>query len=274
MTTRIYPSNLAAFKERGEPLVCLTAYTAPMAQYLDPHCDLMLVGDSVAMVVYGMDSTLGADLEMMRRHGQAVVRATSKSCIVVDMPYGSYEESPEQAFRNASMLLKETGCQAVKLEGGSEMAATISFLAQRGVPVIGHIGLVPQSVNALGGYGSRGKDADEAKRILHDAQALETAGAFAIVLEGVQETVARRIADEINIPTIGIGASVVCDGQILVTDDMLGLTPGKKPKFVKEYAQMGEQIEEAVVSYAKEVKAREFPSEKYVYASNKKVKIA
>lgn len=259
-------------QNKGErtPLVCLTAYTAPMAQLLDPHCDVLLVGDSMAMVLYGMDSTLGADMEMMIRHGAAVVRASTQACVVVDMPFGSYQESREAAFRNAARLLKETGCAGVKLEGGTEMSKTVSYLAQRGIPVMGHIGLQPQSVHTLGGYQARGHEDSEAKKILKDGQDIAAAGAFSIVLEGIAEPLAAAITAAVPVPTIGIGASAACDGQILVTEDMLGLTAGgKKPKFVKSYADLSPVMEESVKQYAQEVRRRKFPSADYVYAQRK-----
>jgi 3-methyl-2-oxobutanoate hydroxymethyltransferase len=264
-TLRLTAPAIAA-RKGGQPLVCLTAYTAPMAKTLDAHCDLLLVGDSVAMVLYGLDSTLGADVDMMVRHGQAVVRSSQKACVVVDMPFGSYQATPAQAFENAARILKETGAQAIKLEGGAEMAKTIAFLTSRGVPVMGHIGLQPQSVNTLGGYKAQGRDESSSMRIRKDAQAIAQAGAFAVVIEGVAEPLAAAITKEIQIPTIGIGASSACDGQILVTEDMLGITSGKKPKFVKEYAALSATIDAAVAGYAREVKARVFPGEAHTYA--------
>ena len=263
---RLTAPAIAARKGNGAPLVCLTAYTAPMAQILDNHCDLLLVGDSVAMVVYGMESTLGADIPMMIRHAQAVMRATQKACVVVDLPFGTYQATPGQAFDSAAQILRETGAQAVKLEGGAEMAKTIAFLTARGIPVMGHIGLQPQSVNTLGGYKAQGRDDAAAQRIRKDAQAVAQAGAFAVVIEGVAEPLAAAITKEIGIPTIGIGASAACDGQILVVDDMLGITQGKKPKFVKEYASLAGTVSAAVGAYAREVKARNFPSQAHVYA--------
>lgn len=264
--TRKSVTQITQNKDEQTPLVCLTAYTAPMAQLLDPHCDLLLVGDSMAMVLYGMDSTLGADMEMMIRHGAAVVRASAQACVVVDMPFGSYQESKEVAFRNAARLLKETGCAGVKLEGGTEMSETLSYLAQRGIPVMGHIGLQPQSVHTLGGYKARGHEDSEAKRIMKDGQDIAAAGAFSIVLEGIAEPLAAAITAAIPVPTIGIGASAACDGQILVTEDMLGLTGGgKKPKFVKSYADLSPAMEEAVKQYAGEVRTRKFPSPEYLY---------
>ena len=262
--------DIRACKGKPEPLVCLTAYTSRLAQIVDGHADLLLVGDSVGMVLYGLDSTLGVDLEMMIRHGQAVVRGTRKACIVVDMPFGSYEESPALAFRNAGRVLRETGCNAVKLEGGLPMADTIAFLVQRGVPVMAHIGLTPQSFNALGGYKARGREGTEAERILDDARAVTDAGAFAVVIEGVMEPLAAAITQSIEVPTVGIGASAACDGQILVSDDMLGLNGGRLPKFVKTYGNLSEHIERAAASYAADVRSRRFPDEAHVYTPKKK----
>lgn len=263
------PSRLSApaisARKGGQPLACLTAYTAPMARTLDPHCDLLLVGDSVAMVVYGMDSTLGADMPMMIRHGQAVVRATQKACVVVDMPFGSYQATPGQAFENAAQILRETGAQAVKLEGGAEMAKTVAFLSARGIPVMGHVGLQPQSVNTLGGYKAQGRDENAAQKIRKDAIEIANAGAFALVIEGVAEPLAAAITKEVRIPTIGIGASAACDGQILVTDDMLGIIRGRKPRFVKEYGALAATIDAAVKNYVRDVRARAFPGESHVY---------
>ena len=242
-----------------EPLACLTAYTAPVAQLLDPHMDLLLVGDSLAMVIYGMDSTVGVTLDMMIAHGRAVTRSTEHACVIVDLPFGSYQESPEQAFRTAARIMTETGCQGVKLEGGAEMAETVRFLNERGVPVFGHVGLLPQYVNAAGGYRVRGRSGDEAEQILQDAVAIAEAGAFAAVIEGVMEPLARRITETIGIPTVGIGASPACDGQILVTDDLVGLFSKFKPKFVKRYAELGDQLEAAAAAYAEDVRSRIFP---------------
>ena len=267
--TRKTVVDIAAAKGQT-PLACLTAYTARVAQVLDPHCDLLLVGDSMAMVLYGFDSTLKADMDMMIRHGQAVVWSSKQACVVVDMPFGSYQESREVAFRNAARIMRETECQAVKIEGGTEMADTVAYLTQRGVPVMGHIGLKPQSVNTLGGYTARGRANDEAETIMDDAKALDQAGAFAIVVEGVSEPLAKAITAAISVPTIGIGASADCDGQILVTEDMLGITDGKKPKFVKSYANISPAIEDAAKTYAAEVRARTFPSANYVYQAKKK----
>lgn len=259
------PPAVRARKGAAEPLVCLTAYTAPVARALDAHADVLLVGDTVGMVIYGMDSTLPVDLHTMVRHGQAVVRAAERAMVVVDLPFGTYQESPEQAFRSASRVLRKTGCAAVKLEGGAEMAPAVAFLTKRGVPVMGHIGLMPQSVATMGGYKVQGRDEAGAARLLDDARALAGAGALAIVLEGVPEPVARAITEGVKVPTIGIGASAACDGQILVTDDMLGLIPGRAPKFVKRYASLYQDIEAAAQAYAADVRARRFPGDAQTY---------
>ena len=219
---------------KGEvPIVSLTAYTTPMARLLDPLVDILLVGDSLGMVVYGLESTLGVTLEMMIAHGQAVMRGSQRACVVVDMPFGTYQESPQIAFRAAARLLAETGAQAVKLEGGAEMADTIAFLTARGVPVMGHVGLTPQAVNVLGGFRTQGRDEGTARRVLTDAEVVATAGAFAVVVEGTVESLAREITTRIPIPTIGIGAGPDCDGQILVVTDLLGTSPDYIPKHVK-----------------------------------------
>jgi len=247
-----------------EPLVMLTAYTVRMAQLLDAHCDMLLVGDSLGQVIYGLPSTIPVSLDMMCAHGAAVVRGSYHSVVVVDMPFGSYEASPEQAFMSASRILKETGCAAVKLEGGQAMAPTIRFLSERGIPVMAHIGLTPQAVNALGGYGARGRSQQEHEKILADAKAVADAGAFAIVLEGVLEPIAIAATQSVDVPTIGIGASAQCDGQVLVTEDMLGLFD-RVPRFVKRYADMAGFVEAAVQDYAGEVRARSFPSRDQTY---------
>src|SRR4029453_6729513 len=247
-----------------QPLVMLTAYTMRMAQLLDPHCEMLLVGDSLGQVIYGLPSTVPVTLEMMCAHGAAVVRGSWHALVAVDMPFGSYEGSPEQAFASASRIMKETGCAAVKLEGGEAMASTIDFLTHRGIPVIGHVGLTPQAVNVLGGYGARGKNADEAKKIIGDAQAIAQAGAFCIAVEGVREQIADQVADVVKVPIIGIGASPRCDGQVLVTEDMLGLFE-RTPRFVKRYADMASEIGEAVGRYADEVRNRTFPTEEQTY---------
>lgn len=251
---------------KGErPIVCLTAYTAPIAKLLDAHCDLLLVGDSLGMVVYGMESTVGVTMEMMIAHGQGVMRGSKAACVVVDMPFGSYQESKEQAFRNAARLMQETGCSAVKLEGGEEMAETVAFLSRRGIPVMGHVGLMPQSVNATGGYRSLGRSDEEAEKIRRDARAIDDAGAFSIVIEGTVEPLAREISASLNAATIGIGASSACDGQVLVVDDMLGIFTDFKPRFVKHFASLAPEIDRAVADYAAEVKARTFPAEEHTF---------
>ncbi|MFC4348239.1 3-methyl-2-oxobutanoate hydroxymethyltransferase [Kordiimonas lipolytica] len=255
--------NIAA-RKGDTPIVCLTAYITPMAARLDQHCDLLLVGDSVGMVLYGLDSTLGVDLEMMIRHGRAVCRGAKQALVVIDMPFGSYEESKELAFRNAARVLSETGAGAVKLEGGVEMSETVRFLSRRGIPVLGHVGLMPQSVHAHGGYGARGRSVDEWGPIIEDAKAIAEAGAFAVVLEGVAEPLARKVTEEVSVPVIGIGASNACDGQILVTEDMLGLF-AINPKFVKRFAEIGRDIEGAIAEYADEVRNRTFPGEEHTY---------
>lgn len=251
-------------RKGGEPLVCLTAYTTPIAKLVDAHCDVALVGDSVGMVLHGLPSTLSVTLDMMILHGKAVVRGLSHALCVVDLPFGTYEESPEQAFRSAARILAETGAAAVKLEGGVHMATTIDFLVRRGVPVMGHIGLTPQSVNTLGGYKVQGRDAD-AERVLADACAVSEAGAFAVVLEKIPRSLAKQITSSIACPTIGIGAGPDCDGQILVIDDMLGLFSDFRPKFVKRYADLAAQAETAVSAYAEEVRRRKFPSQDHSF---------
>ncbi|CUA97744.1 3-methyl-2-oxobutanoate hydroxymethyltransferase [Pannonibacter indicus] len=252
-------------RKGGTPLVCLTAYTTPVARIADTACDVVLVGDSVGMVLHGLPSTLGVTMEMMVLHGQAVRRGVEKALLVIDMPFGSYEESPEQAFRNAARLMRETGAGAVKLEGGETMAETIAFLTRRGIPVMAHIGLTPQAVNAFGGYKVQGRGEDRA-RILADAHAVAQAGAFSVVLEKVPDSLARQITQELAIPTIGIGASVDCDGQILVIDDMLGMFTAFRPRFVKRYAELGHTAKAAVAAYAEEVRARSFPGPEHVFA--------
>lgn len=241
-------------KKGSEPIVCLTAYSATTATLIDPHVDMILVGDSVGMVLYGMKDTLGVTLNMMCQHGSAVVNHSSHACVVVDMPFASYQSSPETAFLNAARIMTETGCQAVKLEGGAEMAETISFLTKRGIPVVGHVGLMPQMVHIEGGYRSHGKTPDEEKKILRDAQAVEQAGALTIVLEGVVRHVAEEITTQLNIPTIGIGASPHCDGQVLVTEDIIGLSNGHIPSFVKQYASVREEISRAAASFSSDVR--------------------
>ncbi|APX22095.1 MAG: 3-methyl-2-oxobutanoate hydroxymethyltransferase [Rhodobacteraceae bacterium] len=258
------PDDIRA-RKGGAPLVSLTAYTTPMAQMIDAHCDFVLVGDSVGMVLHGLPSTLGVTMEMMILHGQAVKRGLTRAMMVVDMPFGSYEEGPQQAFRNAARLMAETGAGAVKLEGGVAMAETIGFLVARGIPVMAHIGLTPQSINTLGGYKVQGRGA-AGDRLMADARAVAEAGAFAVVLEKVPQGLADRVTSELPIPTIGIGASAGCDGQILVVDDMLGLFTAFKPKFVKRYATLGEEAEAAIAEYAREVRERRFPAAEHVFA--------
>jgi 3-methyl-2-oxobutanoate hydroxymethyltransferase len=258
------PDDIRA-RKGGAPLVSLTAYTTPMAQMMDAHCDFVLVGDSVGMVLHGLPSTLGVTMEMMILHAQAVKRGLSRAMMVVDMPFGSYEEGPQQAFRNAARLMAETGAGAVKLEGGESMAETIAFLTARGIPVMAHVGLTPQSINTLGGYKVQGRGA-AGDRLMADARAVAGAGAFAVVLEKVPQALADRVTAELPIPTIGIGASAGCDGQILVVDDMLGLFTAFKPKFVKRYASLGEQAEAAIAAYAADVRARTFPADEHVFA--------
>ena len=258
------PEDIRAMKGRA-PIVSLTAYTTPMARMMDAECDFVLVGDSLGMVVHGMTSTLGVTMEMMILHGQAVARGLSRAMLVIDMPFGSYEESPAQAFRNAARLMRETGAAAVKLEGGQHMAETIAFLVARGVPVMAHIGLTPRSVNTLGGYKVQGRG-PAAERLLADAHAVADAGAFSVVLEKLPSGLADRITAEIDIPTIGIGAGAGCDGQILVVDDMLGLFTSFKPKFVKRYAELGDAGTAAIAAYAEEVRAGSFPAPEHGFA--------
>ena len=254
-------------RKGGEPIVCLTAYTAPMAHFLDSHVDVLLVGDSLGMVVYGFDSTLPVTLDMMIAHGAAVARGAAHACVVVDMPFASYQESPVQAYRNAARVMVETGCAAVKLEGGVEMAETVAFLASRNIPVMGHIGLMPQSVHAQGGYRIQGRDEEGAARVMADARAIDAAGAFSMVIEGTTEPVARAVTQAVKAPTIGIGASAACDGQVLVTEDMLGLFAAFKPSFVKRYAELGREVEAAAEAYARDVRARRFPGPEHVFAA-------
>jgi 3-methyl-2-oxobutanoate hydroxymethyltransferase len=239
-----------------------------MTTLVDPHVDLILVGDSLAMTIYGMTSTIGVTIEMMIAHGRAVAKTARHACVVVDLPFGSYEESPAQAFGTAARVMADTGCTAVKLEGGVEMEETIRFLARRGVPVMAHIGLTPQSVNALGGYGVRGRSETEAASILADAQAVATAGAFSVVIEKTTEPLAREVTARIDIPTIGIGASPACDGQILVIDDLVGLFTEFRPKFVKRYAETARSIEVAVQEYAADVRARRFPGAEHTFSAD------
>jgi 3-methyl-2-oxobutanoate hydroxymethyltransferase len=255
-------------KRKGgdEPIVMLTAYTVRMAQLLDPHCDMLLVGDSLGQVIYGLPSTVPVTLEMMAAHGAAVVRGSYHALVAIDMPFGSYEGSPEQAFASAARLLKETGAAAVKLEGGAAMAPTVRFLTERGIPVIGHVGLTPQAINVLGGYGARGRSDAERAKLVDDAVAISDAGAFALVIEGVVEPIAVEITRKVACPTIGIGASAQCDGQVLVAEDMLGLFE-RTPRFVKKFDDLAGRISAAVETYAADVRSRAFPGADQVYAA-------
>jgi 3-methyl-2-oxobutanoate hydroxymethyltransferase len=252
-------------RKGGEPIVCLTAYTAPMAALLDEHCDLLLVGDSVGQVIHGLPNTVGVTLDMMILHGQAVMRAAERAMVVVDMPFGSYEAGPEAAYANAARIMKETLCQAVKVESGPAVADTIDYMVKRGIPVIGHVGLRPQAVNVHGGFKAKGRSQDERAAVLAEARAADEAGAFAIVVEGVAESLAEEITAAVAAPTIGIGASAACDGQILVTDDMLGLFDWT-PKFVRRYADARKLVRDAVGEYAADVRARRFPAAAETYA--------
>ena len=258
--------TIPAIRDRKgkDPVVMLTAYTTRMAQLLDPHCDVLLVGDSLGQVIYGLPSTLPVTLDMMIAHGAAVVRGSYHSLVIVDMPFGSYEASPERAFESAARVLAETGAAGVKLEGGTAMAPVVEFLTRRGIPVMGHIGLTPQSVNALGGYGARGRSNAEHASILDDARAIADAGAFGMVAEGVVEGLANEITAAVTVPVIGIGASARCDGQVLVTEDMLGLFE-RTPRFVKRYDDLAGRISAAVATYAAEVRSRDFPGAEQVY---------
>ncbi len=251
-------------RKGGAPIVALTAYHAHTARIIDPHVDFLLVGDSLGMVMHGYETTVPVPLELMIMHAQAVVRGSARALVVVDMPFGSYEESPAVAFRNAARVLKETGCGAIKLEGGVQMAETIRYLTERGIPVMSHIGMTPQAINTIGSFRPRGRFRSEWAAFEADAKAVAEAGAFAVVLEALAELLAARITKEVAIPTIGIGASAECDGQILVLEDMLGLSP-RVPKFVKEYAQIGAGIEAAVKAFATEVRSRAFPSADHTY---------
>ncbi|MBO9195420.1 3-methyl-2-oxobutanoate hydroxymethyltransferase [Rhizobium sp. 16-449-1b] len=261
---RLTPVRIGGMK--GEiPIVCLTAYTTPMARLLDEHCDLLLVGDSVGMVLYGMDTTTSVTLEIMIAHGRAVMRGVRNACVVVDMPFGTYQVSKEDAFRNAARILQETGCDAVKLEGGTEMVETIAFLTARGIPVLGHIGLMPQQVHTAGGFRSVGHSEEEAAKVRRDAHAIGESGAFAVVVEGTVELLARELTGALRVPTIGIGASPACDGQILVSDDMLGIFSEFTPRFVKRYAELGTQVSAASAEYAADVRSRRFPANEHTF---------
>jgi 3-methyl-2-oxobutanoate hydroxymethyltransferase len=252
-----------------EPIICLTAYSYPIAKILDDYCDILLVGDSVGMAVYGMKDTLSVTVDMMINHARAVVSATKKALIVVDLPYGSYEKSPQQALETANKIISQTNCDAVKLESPADMAPIISYLVENGIKVMGHIGLMPQHINELGGYKYQGRNESQAKNILNDALKITQAGAFAMVIEGVTESLAREITAILSIPVIGIGASNACDGQILVVDDMLGLTQDFQPRFVKNYADLTTKIKQAVQEYSKEVKSRQFPALEHCFGVKK-----
>jgi 3-methyl-2-oxobutanoate hydroxymethyltransferase len=266
-SSRITVPQIRAHKGQT-PVVVLTCYHAHTARLLDPHVDIMLVGDSLGMVMHGLENTLGVTLEMMITHGKAVMRGAHRALVTVDMPFGSYEESPQVAFRNAARIIQETGASAVKLEGGVRMAETIAYLTQRGIPVMAHIGLTPQSFHVMGGFRTTGRSEAEWPALEADAKAVADAGAFAVVLEGMAEPLAARITAQIAIPTIGIGASVACDGQVLVMEDMLGLNPNP-PRFVREYAHLGPAIEAAVKAYANDVRGRQFPGAENVYPMKK-----
>ncbi len=264
---RLTVPAIRARKQDGvtaEPIVMLTAYTARQAQLLDSHCDLLLVGDSLGQVIYGLPSSVPVTMDMMANHGAAVVRGSYHAVVVVDLPFGTYEGSAEQAFATAAHLLKETGAAAVKLEGGEAMAPTVAFLVQRGIPVMGHVGLTPQAINVLGGYGPRGRSEAEAAKIVGDARALDQAGAFAIVLEGVVEPLGAEVTRAVSCPVIGIGASAQCDGQVLVTDDMVGMFE-RVPRFVKRFDNVAAIIANAAETYAAEVRSRAFPGPEQTY---------
>jgi len=265
---KITTSKIQAMKGRGS-IVSLTAYTKPMAELMDPFVDLIIVGDSTGMVAYGYDSTLPVTLDMMINHGAAVVRGSQKACVVIDMPYGSYQESKELAFRNAARLLTETGAQGIKVEGGLELVETVEFLVSRGIPVMPHIGLRPQHANTIGGFKAQGRDEAAAKRLVEEAQAFESVGAFSVLIEGVFEAAARRVTQSLAIPSIGIGASPECDGQVLVTEDILGLFSDYTPKFAKKYVDLSAQIKDVFALYEREVRAGEFPAEKHCFGIKK-----
>lgn len=268
--TRITSVDIRA-RKNGTPIVSLTAYSANLAAIADNHVDFLLVGDSVGMVVHGFDTTVPVTIEMMIMHGSAVVRGTRRALVVVDLPFGSYEESPQVAYRNAARILRETGCGAVKLEGGRHMAETIRYLVERGIPVMGHVGLTPQSINALGGFRAQGRTEDQWDGIEADAVAVSEAGAFSIVLEAIAEPLAARLTKAVPVPTIGIGASAACDGQILVMDDMLGLSP-RLPKFVRQFGRIGEAVDRAIADYAASVRDRSFPAPEHTYGMKQPTK--
>lgn len=267
-TKRLTAAEIRA-RKGGEPIVCLTSYHAHTARLADRHCDLILVGDSLGMVMHGYETTVPVTLDMMILQGLAVMRGSRRALVVVDLPFGTYEASKEQAFMNAARVMKETGCGAVKLEGGKRMAETIAFLVERGIPVMGHVGLTPQAINVLGSFRAKGRTEDEWGVIEDDAKSVAKAGAFSVVIEAVAEPLGRRITETVAIPTVGIGASAACDGQILVLEDMLGLSE-RVPKFVKRFGNLGPQIEAAVAAYAREVKARSFPAPEHTYGMKTK----
>ncbi|MCB1531907.1 MAG: 3-methyl-2-oxobutanoate hydroxymethyltransferase [Alphaproteobacteria bacterium] len=269
-SNRITIEDIRSAKGRDEPLVCLTAYTARVAQILDQYCDLLLVGDSMGMVLYGMEGTRGVTLDMIINHGQAIMRGSKRACVVLDMPFGTYEDDPANALKNAKRLMNETGASAVKLEGGADLAPTIKHIVDAGIPVMAHIGLLPQSVEEPGGFRVQGKTEDTQEQLLQDARAVEQAGAFAMVIEATLDAAADKITQAVSIPTIGIGASPNCDGQILVTEDMLGITGDYVPKFVKQYANMSEIMDDAAKHYAQEVRTRRFPAKDHLYTLSKK----
>ena len=264
---RVRRRGIGTIVKRAAPIVGLTAYTAPIARLLDPHVDFLLVGDFLGMVVYGFDSTVPVTLDMMIAHGAAVMRSSAQALIVVDLPFGAYQESPQQAFRSAARIMAETGCAAVKLEGGEEMVETVRFLIRRGVPVMGHVGLMPQSVNTAGGFKVQGRGREQGEQVMADAVAIAEAGAFSIVVEGTVEPVARAITEKVPVPTIGIGASPACDGQILVTDDLLGVFTEFTPRFVKRYAELAPLIAAAAGAYADDVRARRFPGPEHCFGT-------
>ena len=268
---RMMAPDIAAMKGRGAPIVALTAYHAHTAAIADRYCDFLLVGDSLGMVMHGYETTVPVPLELMIMHGRAVVRGAKRALVVIDMPFGSYEESPAVAFRNSARVMKETDCGAVKIEGGRRMAETVHYLVQRVIPVMAHIGLTPQSVNVIGGYKAQGRQQEQWAAIEDDARQVAEAGAFAIVLEAITEPLAARVTAAVAVPTIGIGASRSCDGQILVMEDMLGLSP-RVPRYVKKFGKVGEVIEGAIRAYAEDVRARAFPTLEHTYAMRREAK--
>ena len=274
VTPRIEKITVPSIRARkgGEPIAVLTAYSTPIARILDPHVDMLLVGDSLGMTIYGFANTMPVTLDMMIQHSAAVMRANPRACVVADLPFASYQASPEQAYQNAARVMAESGCDAVKLEGGSVMAETIEYLTRRGIAVMGHIGLLPQSVQSLGGYKTQGKSEDCAKQLKQDAKDVANAGAFSVVIEATVEELSRQITSLVPIPTIGIGASPACDGQVLVIDDILGMNPDFLPRFAKTYVSLAEQIDQAARQYASEVRTRKFPSLDHCFSAKPKSK--